>query len=62
MRQLLAFMANEVGNVMYYHQAMNQPDTWEFAWALVKEVNVHFDNGDWELIPCSKVAEGVENV
>ena len=62
LRQPLAFMVNEVGNVMYYHQAMNQPNAWEFAWALVKEVNGHVDNGNWELMPCSKVPEGVDSV
>ena len=31
MRQPLALMADEVGHVMYYHQAINQPDAWKFA-------------------------------
>ena len=62
MRQPLTFMADEVGDVTYYHQAMNQPDAWKFAHALVKEVNGHVDNKDWELIPCSKVPQGVEPV
>ena len=62
MRQPLAFMADEVGDIMYYYQAMNQSDAWEFVRALVKEVNGHVDNGDWELLPCSKVPEGVEPV
>ena len=26
----------------------------------MKEVNGHVDNGDWELVPCSKDPEGVE--
>ena len=43
-RKPLAFMADEVGDVMYYHQAMNQPDAWEFSQALVKEVNEHVNN------------------
>ena len=47
-RQPLAFMADEVGDIMYYHQAMNQPNAWEFARVLVKEVNGHVDNrGSW---------------
>ena len=58
MRQLLAFMADEVGDVMYYHQAMNQP-TWGFTQVLVMEVNAHVENEDWELISCNKVTEGV---
>ena len=45
MRQPLVFMADEVGDIMYYHQVMNQPDTWKFTQLLVKEDNGHVDNG-----------------
>ena len=62
MKQPLAFMADEIGDVMYYHQAMNQSDAWELAQALVKKVNRHVDNGSWELIPCSKVPKRVEPI
>ena len=62
MRQPLAFMADKVGGIMYYHQTMNQPDVSEFARVSVKEVNRHVDNGDWELVPHSKVPEGVKPV
>ena len=62
MNQPIAFMADEVGNVMYYHQAMKQPNVLEFTQTLVKEVNGHVKKGDWELIPHSKVPEGVEPV
>ena len=41
-------MVDEVGDVMYYHQVMNQHDTWEFAQVLVKEVNGHVNNGKWD--------------
>ena len=52
----------EVDGVIYYHQTMNQLDVWRFAWALLKEVNGHVDNGGYGLIPCSKVPEGVEPI
>ena len=54
MRQPLTFIADQAGDVMYYHQAMNQPNAWEFVQVFAKEVNGHVDNGDWELIPCSE--------
>ena len=38
-RHPLVFMANKMGDVMYYHQEINQPDAWEFSQALVKKVN-----------------------
>ena len=60
MRQPLAFMTNKLGDVMYYHQATNQPNAWKFSQAHIKEANGHVNNGDWELIPCSKIPEGVE--
>ena len=41
---------------------IKQPGAWEFAQALVKEANGHVGNGDWELIPFSKVPERVEPV
>ena len=46
MRKPVAFMADKVVDVMYYHQAMNQPDIWELSQALVKEVNRHVEKGD----------------
>ena len=62
MIQLLGFMVDEVGDVMYYDQVMNQPFAWELFCALAKEINGHVQNGDWKLIPCSKIPEEVEPV
>ena len=56
------FHGCKVGDVMYYHKGMNQPDAWEFVLVLAKEINGHMDNGYWELIPSSKVPERVEPI
>ena len=40
---------------MYYHQAMQQDDADEFVGAIVKEVNGHVENNNWEIIERSKV-------
>jgi hypothetical protein len=39
MRNPIAFHAEMMGNIMYYHQALQQPDAKQFANAVVKEVN-----------------------
>ena len=44
MRNPIAFHAEMMGDFMYYHQALRQPDAKQFADAVVKEVNGHADN------------------
>ena len=51
-----------VGDIMYYHEAINQPDAIEFAKAIIKDVNWHMDNGDWEFVPWNTVPDGVTPV
>jgi hypothetical protein len=40
----IAFLAEMMGDVMYLHQALRQPDFKEFVEAVIKEVNGHVDN------------------
>jgi hypothetical protein len=35
---------------MYLHQVLQQPDAAEFGKAVVKEVNGHVENGNWQLM------------
>jgi hypothetical protein len=49
MRNPIAFHAEMMGDIMYYHQALHQPDAKQFANAVVKEVNGHVDNNYWRL-------------
>ncbi len=44
MRNPIAFHAEMMGDIMYYHQARQQPDAHQFAKAIVKEVNGHTKN------------------
>jgi hypothetical protein len=46
----IAFHAKMMDDIMYYHQALQQPDAKQFANAVVKEVNEHVDNKHWELV------------
>ncbi len=49
-----------MGDIMYLHQAVRQPDAREFVEAVIKEVNGHIDNNHWKLIPRTEVPEGTE--
>ena len=49
----IAFLAEMMGDIMYLHQALGQPDAREFVEAVIKEVNSHIDNNYWKLIPCT---------
>jgi hypothetical protein len=62
MRHPIAFLAEMMGDVMYLHQALRQPDSKEFVEAVIKEVNSHVDNDHWKLIPRTEVPEGTEVV
>ncbi len=50
MRNPIAFHAEMMGDIMYYDQALQQPDAKQFANAIVKEVNGHVDNKHWTLV------------
>ena len=50
MQNLIACHAKMMGDIMYYHQELQQPDAKQFAKAVVKEVNGHFNNKHWELV------------
>ncbi len=62
MRNPIAFHAEMMGNIMYYHQALQQPDAHQFAKAIVKEVNDHVENNHWQLIKCKDVPEDAQVV
>jgi hypothetical protein len=54
----IAFHAQMTGDIMYLHQALQQPDAAEFVKAVVKEINGHVDNKNWKIIPRSEVPVG----
>jgi hypothetical protein len=62
MRYPIAFLAEMMGEVMYLHQVLRQPDSREFVEVVIKEVNGHVDNNHWKLIPRTEVPEGTEVV
>jgi hypothetical protein len=62
MQNPIAFHAKMMGDIMYYHQALQQPDAKQFANAVVKEVNGHVDNNHWRLIKREDVPEDAQVV
>ncbi len=60
MRHPIAFHAEMMGDIMYFHQALQQPDAGEFVKALIKEVNGHIENHRWKLIKRSEVPQEVD--
>jgi hypothetical protein len=51
MQNPIAFMASTNQDTMYFHQAMKAPNQDQFKRAVVKEINDHIENHNWELIP-----------
>ncbi len=49
MRNPITFHAEMMGDIMYYHQALEQPDASQFVDAIIKEINGHVDNKRWRL-------------
>jgi hypothetical protein len=62
MQNHIAFHAEMMGDIMYYHKALQQPDAKQFADAVVKEVNGHVDNNHWRLIKQDDVPEDAQVV
>ena len=60
MRNPVAFHAELMGDIMYFHQAIRQPDAQEFVKAVVKEVEAHVKDNHWELVKQSEVPPGMD--
>jgi hypothetical protein len=62
MHHPITFLAEMMGDIMYLHQAVRQPDSREFVEAVIKELSGHIDNNHWKLIPNTEVPEGTKIV
>ncbi len=56
----ISFHAENMGDIMYLHQALQQQDASEFVKAVVKEVNSHVEQKHWRLIEHSKIPKGMD--
>jgi hypothetical protein len=52
-----AHAASADPDIMYYHEAMREPDAQKFKEAMQKEIDGQTNNGNWSIIPKSKVPE-----
>jgi hypothetical protein len=50
MQSLITLHVEMMGDIIYYDQALQQPDAKQFANAVVKEVNGHINNKHWTLV------------
>ncbi len=62
MRNPIAFHAGMMGDIMYFQQALQQPDAEHFIKAVIKEVNGHIDNNHWALVKWDTVPDDVQIV
>ena len=53
-------MSTVIGDVMYLHQALKQPDKEEFLKAMVKEITTHQKRINWKVVPIKEVPENVK--
>ncbi len=51
-----------MGDIMYFQQALNQPDAKQFVHAVVKEVNGHVENNHWALVTRDTVPDDAQIV
>jgi hypothetical protein len=62
MRNPIAFHAEMMGDIMYLQQALRQHDAKLFVDAVIKEINGHIDNKNWELVRQDTVPEDAQVV
>ena len=49
-----------IGDVMYLHQALQQPDKEEFVKAMVKEIETHEKRKHWKVVPMKEVPKNIK--
>ncbi len=60
MRHPIAFLEEMMGDVMYLHRALRQPDACQFVDSVVKEINGRVDRKHWVVTPRSEVPEDTD--
>jgi hypothetical protein len=60
MQSPIAFHAEMMGDIMYFQQALRQPDAKKFVQAVVKQINGHVECDNWTLKKRNEVPEDVQ--
>ena len=58
MRYPVAFWSEMCGDIMYFAQAIRQPDCREFVESVIRELNGHVENQNWQLVKRCDVPAG----
>ena len=58
MQDPLAYLSSSDPDMMYFDQAMKQPDCKEFLNVAIREVNSHCEHKHWKLLPRNEVPKG----
>jgi hypothetical protein len=58
----IAFVASNDPDVMYYDQAMKQPDADKFSKACDDEIAAHHENGHWKVVERTQIPRGTKVV
>ncbi len=62
MRRPITFHAEMMGDIMYLQQALRQSDAKLFVEAVVKEINGHVENKNWDLVHQDTVPQDAQVV
>jgi len=49
-----------IGEVMYLHRALQQPDKEEFLKSKVQEISSHQERKHWKIVPFKEVLENIK--
>ena len=60
MQRPIVFLSEMMGDIMYLHQALKQPDSRQFVEAIIKEINGHVDQKHWQLVKRAKVPDDID--
>jgi hypothetical protein len=60
MNDPIAFAASTNPDILYYHEAMKQPDRLKFLDAIVQEMNAHIEHKNWELVDKATIPKGIK--
>jgi hypothetical protein len=55
-------MASNYPDVMFYNQAMKQPDAAKFEKVCNDEIKAHHENAHWKVVPRAAIPTGMEVV
>jgi hypothetical protein len=59
MHHHIAFNTEMMGDIIFFHQVLQQPDAVKFVKALIVELHGNIENKRWKMIQCSQVPRDI---